>query len=87
MSALTRQQNREKWSCCLCHTYTGTVFMLRNELWKSVAKNNANRVICWDCCEKLLGRSISSADLRSDVPCNQVYIKLLKKLEKYATKT
>lgn len=87
MSALTRQQNRDKWTCCICNIYSGTIFMVHDDLWKSVAKENAKRVICWECFEKLLGRSLSSVDLRPDVPCNHMYIKLLKQLEKYETKT
>lgn len=81
MSALTRAQNRAKWSCCICNTYKGEVYMVNDDLWKSVAKDNANRVICWECFEKLLGRSLTSADLKPEVPCNQMYIKLLRRLE------
>ena len=69
------------YNCFICHKDPGTTFMLKNSIWNKVTAGWKQRILCWDCCEMLLGRPIKADDLKPDAPCNVQYIKLLKQLE------
>ena len=58
------------WRCVVCGRDGGLMYMLRDALWESVAKENKNKVICWGCFERLLGRRLTANDLKPSPPCN-----------------
>ena len=79
MDCKTRWQ---KYRCCVCHGFPGSVFMIKDSLWDSVVRKNPNlRIICWDCFEQLLGREIKADDLKPNAPCNKIFIRLLRQIE------
>ena len=43
----------------------GGWFMVKDDLWKKVAKKDSNKVICKDCFEEALGRELKEEDLTS----------------------
>ena len=74
------------YNCPICNGPTMPIFMVHDDLWKSVAKEHARRAICWSCFEKLLGRRITVNDLKPDPPCNWDLIEQLKKGQVITTK-
>lgn len=51
-------------------------YMLKDELWEEICNNDyisKTDVLCLSCAEKILGRKITSEDLKTDVGCNYIY--------------
>ena len=74
------------YNCPICNGPTMPIFMVHDDLWKSVAKEHVRRAICWSCFEKLLGRRITVNDLKPSPPCNWGLIERLKKGQVITTK-
>lgn len=58
--------------------FDGHMVMLTNSLWRKVSNGNIKLILCDQCIEKRLQRSLSIGDLKQGVPCNIDYIQHLK---------
>ncbi len=59
-----RKAEKVSWLCNICGDHVPFVFMLRDELWLSIARKN--ELLCIPCTEFRLGRKLVMNDFK---PC------------------
>ena len=55
--------------CPVCNEHTKDWYMVKDRIWKKVAKDDLDVVLCVECLESRLGRKLTPKDFK-DVPLN-----------------
>ena len=71
-----------RYNCVYCGEHLPTCFVVKNELWESVAKHHRKQIICWFCFEKLFGRKLELEDLKQYAKCNDTFVELFNRMKR-----
>jgi hypothetical protein len=67
-------------TCIDCKNLVGYMFMVKDRLWiRFTKKNERNRILCYRCFCKRMGRDFKLYDFKQNVPISRKFIRVLKK--------
>lgn len=69
---LHSRKYKRDWNYIDCHKPYG-IYLIKDELWKSIGLPNNRGFLCIECCAKRIGRPLTVDDLK-DVLCNDVLL-------------